>query len=115
MPQVDVTEKHFTVLELAELWNLHTNTIRKLFERVPDAVRITMPTVGKDGKRKRSYTTLRIPQSVAERVMRGLRGLGPQQVVTVTKPAPKPLVDPSLTGLERRQAEMKLRNRKGRH
>jgi hypothetical protein len=120
VPAVDITEKHFSVLELAEFWNVHPNTIRNLFAHVPDVVRICLPSKEKRDKHgnlvaPRRYITVRIPQSVAERVLRGLRGLGPRQTITVEKAAPKPTIDPALTGLERRQAEMRERMRKRRH
>lgn len=110
MPAVDISEKHFTVAELAENWNVHPNTVRKVFDRVPDVVTITLPS-----KNKRRYRAIRIPHSVAERVYRGLRGLGPRQTVAVERAAPKPAIDPNLTGLERRQTEMRERMRRSKH
>jgi hypothetical protein len=58
-------ERHFTPQELAELWRLDETTIRRIFQDEPGVLRI-----GKlkrhDGKR--DYVTLRIPESVANRV-----------------------------------------------
>ena len=54
--------------EVAELWNLSPDVVRKLFEREPGVL-----VLGDHGSRsKRRYTTLRIPQSVVERVHRRL-------------------------------------------
>jgi len=62
-------EQHYAVAEVAELWNLSTDAVRKLFEQEPDVM-----VIGDDqprGKRRR-YRTLRIPRSVVERVYRRL-------------------------------------------
>lgn len=50
--------------ELAVLWNLSKQTIRRLFQDEPDVVRIG----DTDVSRKRAYVTLRIPESVVRRV-----------------------------------------------
>jgi Fic family protein len=57
-------EKHYSVNELAILWNLSKQTIRRLFQDEPDVVRIGE----NDVRHKRAYVTLRIPESVARRV-----------------------------------------------
>ena len=57
-------EKHYSVNELAILWNLSKQTIRRLFQDEPDVVRIG----DTDVRRKRVYVTLRIPESVVRRV-----------------------------------------------
>lgn len=56
-------ERHYSVNELAILWNLSKQTIRRLFQDEPDVVRI-----GENDARKRAYVTLRIPESVVRRV-----------------------------------------------
>jgi hypothetical protein len=57
-------ERHYTPNEIAELWNLDPKSVRQLF-RNEGVLRI-----GRDRttRLKRAYTTLRIPQSVMERV-----------------------------------------------
>jgi hypothetical protein len=66
--QARFQERHFAVGEVAELWNLCPDVVRKLFEREPGVL-----VLGDHGSRgKRRYTTLRIPQSVVERVHRRL-------------------------------------------
>ncbi len=57
-------ERHFSVQEIAELWNLCENSIRALFKDETGVVRIERPR----SRWKRGYSTLRIPQSVLERV-----------------------------------------------
>ena len=58
------SEKHFEPAELATLWGVSLQTIREMFRHEPGVLKI-----GKDGTRlRRGYKTLRIPQSVAERV-----------------------------------------------
>jgi hypothetical protein len=62
-----IDERHYSIAELAERWNLSPDTIRKLFENEPGVL-----VLGENSKRrrKRRYTTLRIPESVAARVYR---------------------------------------------
>lgn len=59
-----MAEKHYTPAELAELWGVSVQTIRELFKSEDGVLKI-----GSDGTRnRRAYKTLRIPESVAERV-----------------------------------------------
>jgi hypothetical protein len=60
--------RHYTNAELAEIWKLSDDTIRKLFEDEPGVLIIGEKRSG----RKRRYVTLRIPEDVAERVHRRL-------------------------------------------
>lgn len=62
-------ERHYSPAEIAELWSLSVDCVRKIFEHEPGVLAIgtTQPRRG-----KRSYTTLRIPQSVLDRVHRRL-------------------------------------------
>lgn len=62
-------ERHYTVGELAERWNLSPDTIRRLFGNEPG---VLMLGEGGRSRGKRRYTTLRIPESVVERVHRRL-------------------------------------------
>lgn len=64
-------ERHYTVAAIAAKWCLSADAVRKLFEREPDVIVIGDPAP----RGKRRYTTLRIPQSVVERVHRRLRNL----------------------------------------
>lgn len=66
------TEKHYSVAELAELWNLSENTIRRMFEDEPGVLKWGDP----EQRFKRRYTTLRIPETVMLRVHRKLRSAG---------------------------------------
>ncbi|HEV2493290.1 MAG TPA: hypothetical protein VG204_09490 [Terriglobia bacterium] len=68
-PEAHFQERHHTVAEIAEVWNLSRDAVRKIFEREPGVL-----VLGNDGSRsKRGYHTLRIPESVMERVHRRLR------------------------------------------
>jgi AraC-like DNA-binding protein len=61
-------ERHYTVAEIAERWNLSRDAVRRLFRDEPGVL-----ILGNHfSARKRQYTTLRIPESVLERVHRGL-------------------------------------------
>ena len=58
-------EKQYTVEELAAMWKLHRKTIVRMFENEPGVLKIKGPGErGSNSNRK----TLRIPQSVMERV-----------------------------------------------
>jgi hypothetical protein len=59
-------EHHFSPDELAEMWSLSPDTVRRLFEREPGVFVIEHTK----NKARRRYRTLRIPESVAVRVHR---------------------------------------------
>jgi hypothetical protein len=61
--------RHYSVKEIAGLWSLSDDAVRKIFEKEPGVLAIgdSSPTV-----RKRRYTTLRIPEDVLARVHRRL-------------------------------------------
>ena len=60
-------ERHYSPEQLAELWGFSADTIRRLFEREPGVLVMERNVAG-----RRRYRTLRIPESVAERVHRRL-------------------------------------------
>jgi hypothetical protein len=60
-------ERHYSPAEIAEMWNLSSDKVRKLFER--EAGVLVIRNEERQYSR-RSYKTLRIPQSVLERVHR---------------------------------------------
>lgn len=61
--------RHYTVAEVAAMWSLSPDAVRKVFENEPGVLVLggAHPTRG-----KRRYTTLRIPEFVLERVHRRL-------------------------------------------
>jgi hypothetical protein len=61
------TERHYSCAEVAEMWNLSVDCVRKIFEDEPGVIVIGN---SRSQRGKRSYTTLRIPQSVLDRVHR---------------------------------------------
>jgi hypothetical protein len=61
--------RHYSVAEIAALWSLSDDSVRKIFEREPGVLVIGNPKVY---GRKRSYTTIRVPEFVLERVHRRL-------------------------------------------
>ena len=61
-------ERHFSPAELAEAWNLSEDTVRRMFEREPDVLIFENPEKASERRRR----TMRIPESVAERVYRRL-------------------------------------------
>ena len=64
------TDKHYTVDEVADLWNLSRESVRRIFLAEPDVLRIARTRA----KNKRPYVTLRIPESVLNRVYRRMCG-----------------------------------------
>lgn len=61
---LSINEKHYTPTELAEAWGVSVQTIRDLFRDEDGVLKL-----GSDGTRtRRAYKTLRIPESVAQRV-----------------------------------------------
>jgi hypothetical protein len=60
--------KHFTVDQVAAMWMLSADVVRRLFENEPGVVVIRST----GGKIRRSYRTLRIPASVVDRVHKRL-------------------------------------------
>ena len=62
-------ERHYTVQEIGELWNLHPSTITRLFRDEPGVLKLGSM---RSRRGRRSYVTLRIPASVVERVHRRL-------------------------------------------
>ena len=61
-------ERHFLIEELAELWGMSDDFIRRLFLQEPGIVVFYHQRPG-----RRVYRTLRIPESVALRVHRRMR------------------------------------------
>ena len=66
-------EQHFTPAQLAERLALSQTKIRRMFQDEPGVVKIGEPSRRLGRKLKRRYYTLRIPESVAERVLRRCR------------------------------------------
>jgi predicted transcriptional regulator len=66
------SERHYSVAEIAELWGLSERTVKRMFENEPGVLRW-----GSDERlHKRGYWTIRVPESVLERVHRRLRQTG---------------------------------------
>ena len=59
-------ERHFSISEISEIWNVSKDAVRRMFQNEPGVLVLG----GRSNGRKRRYTTLRIPQSVLERVHR---------------------------------------------
>ena len=57
-------ERHYTPVELGELWGLSADTVRRMFEAEPGVLVFENPVRSSS----RRFRTLRIPASVAERV-----------------------------------------------
>jgi hypothetical protein len=64
-----VCERHFSPAQIAELWSLSPDKVRRMFQNEPGVLVIKNAN---RKYRKRDYRTLRIPQRVVERVHRRL-------------------------------------------
>ena len=62
-------EKHYSVIEISELWVLSQKTVRRIFEREPGVIQWGST----ETRHKRGYRTLRVPETVLLRVHRKLR------------------------------------------
>ena len=62
-------ETHYSVSEVAKLWHLSEDTIRRIFRDVPGVLKLGAP----ERLRKRGYVLLRIPESVLQAVHAALR------------------------------------------
>ena len=63
-------ERHYSIKEVAEIWGLSAGAVRRIFQDRADVLRI-----GHGEKlKRRAYFTLRIPESVVEKVHAELRG-----------------------------------------
>jgi hypothetical protein len=65
-------EQHYTPQALAELWGLSATKVRRLFENENNVLRIGEPSRRAGRTLTRSYYTMRIPASTAERVYKRL-------------------------------------------
>lgn len=64
-------ERHYTSAQLSKLWNFSESTIRRIFRKEPGVLKVEhAPT-----RVRRGYTSMRIPERVAQRVHRRLQGL----------------------------------------
>jgi hypothetical protein len=54
-------ERHFTVPQLARKWNYDPKTLRKWFKGRTGVIHDPHPAT----RKKRAYTTLRVPESIA--------------------------------------------------
>jgi hypothetical protein len=66
---VAALEKHYTVSEVAHLWQLSEDSIRRIFRDKPGVLKLDSP----ERLRKRGYCVLRIPESVVQKVHAEMR------------------------------------------
>jgi hypothetical protein len=59
-------ERHYTIKEIALMWNLSPHAVRRIFQNEPGVLVLG----DQSNPRRRRYTTLRIPESVLDRVHR---------------------------------------------
>jgi hypothetical protein len=62
-------ERHWSPAQVAEIWGFGPETIRRIFQNEPGVVVMTKPAK----KNRQQHRTIRIPQTVLERVHRRLQ------------------------------------------
>ncbi len=67
------TERHYTLSEIAAMWNLSHDFVRRLFQNEPGVLIMGRKEVTSN---RRRYATYRIPESVVERVHRRMSKIG---------------------------------------
>jgi transcriptional regulator GlxA family with amidase domain len=73
---VTATEKHFTVQEIADLWQMSAMTVRRLFQDEPGVLKLG---VVRTMRSARPHVMLRIPASVLDRFhQQRSSGFGPE-------------------------------------
>lgn len=66
------SERHYSVSEISKMWSLSERTVKRMFQDEPGVIRW-----GREERlHKRGYWTIRVPESVLERVHRRLRKTG---------------------------------------
>jgi hypothetical protein len=61
LPTARAFEKHYRVGELARIWGLGRETVRKLVKDEPDVIKIRLG-------RKKAHTVYSVPESTAQRI-----------------------------------------------
>ena len=65
-------ERHYSITEIAKMWALSERTVKRMFENEPGVLKWG----SEERLHKRGYWTIRVPESVLERVHRRLRQAG---------------------------------------
>jgi hypothetical protein len=65
VPVATFASRHFTPAEIAELWGVSVSTVIRIFAEEPGVLRIESES---KMRKRSSYATLRIPESVLARV-----------------------------------------------
>ena len=68
-PAITPVERHYTAGEVADMWRFDVETVRRIFDRESGVIVLQAPA----RKGKRPYRTIRIPQTVLDRVHRRLQ------------------------------------------
>lgn len=66
-PQTPATERHYTIREIADMWNISYQTARRMFQDQPGVLAFSMRRMCGQGK---PHVTLRVPASVLEKFHR---------------------------------------------
>lgn len=68
VPASVAEERHYTVAEVAAIWRVSGDTVRKLFFDDPAVIAISMPRKGPGERKHKPHVSLRIPASALRRV-----------------------------------------------
>lgn len=72
--QIPFEERHYTITELAEMWNFSTEFVRQIVRGEPGVTEWVRQQPG-----RRRYSVVRVPHSVAERLYRRALGRADRQ------------------------------------
>ena len=64
------SERHYSIAEIADAWHVSPDAVRKVFREEPGVL-----VLGGQSHHKRRYTTLRVPESVLQRVHRRMTNI----------------------------------------
>lgn len=65
---VHAMEKHLSVQQVAKMWGLGENTVRRMFEDLQGVLKISQPRLNGAHAKRAPRTILRIPESLVIRV-----------------------------------------------
>jgi hypothetical protein len=78
--QTAAIERHFSPAEIAELWGLSVDSVRRIFAGEQGVLVIEPP---RSRYSRRRYRTIRVPQAVVERVHRRLSVVSSDSKISV--------------------------------
>lgn len=60
-------EKHYTVTQVAQMWGVSANTVRRIFRDMPGVLKLSNPRISRRERKHELHLALRIPESLVRR------------------------------------------------